>query len=55
MIGPTWLAAIFGVIMLVAAVVAAVRIIAAWRAHRLRSYRTYPTCRSRCCRWQGRA
>jgi hypothetical protein len=38
MIGPTWLAAIFGVIMLVAAVVAAVRIIAAWRAHRTTDY-----------------
>lgn len=32
MIGPTWLAAIFGVIMLAAAVVALVRIIAAWRS-----------------------
>jgi hypothetical protein len=38
MIGPTWLAAIFGVIMLVAVVVAAVRIIAAWRAHRTTDY-----------------
>ncbi len=32
MIGPTWLAAIFGVIMLAAAVVALVRIIATWRS-----------------------
>jgi hypothetical protein len=38
MIGPTWLAAIFGVIMLVAAVVALVRIIVAWRTHRPTDY-----------------
>ena len=38
MIGPTWLAALFGVIMLVAATVAAVRIITAWRAHRATDY-----------------
>jgi hypothetical protein len=38
MIGPTWLAAIFGVIMLVAAVIAAVRAIAARRAHGTTDY-----------------
>jgi len=46
MIGPTWLAAIFGVIMLVAATVAAVRIITAWRAHRATDYET--------CSWGSR-
>ena len=38
MIGPTWLAAVFGVIVLAAAVVDAVRILAAWRAHRTTDY-----------------
>jgi len=38
MIGPTWLAAIFGVIMLVAVAVAAAHIIAAWRTHRTTDY-----------------
>jgi hypothetical protein len=34
MIGPTWLATIIGVVMIVAAVVAAVRIVVAWRTRR---------------------
>ena len=38
MIGPTWLAAIFGVIMVVAAIAALVRIIVAWRTRTATDY-----------------
>lgn len=38
MIGPTWLAVIFGVIVLLAAAGAAIRIIAAWRSQRATDY-----------------
>jgi hypothetical protein len=38
MIGPTWLAAIFGVIMLAAAVFAAGRMLVAWRTGRVTDY-----------------